>query len=82
MDIIRLKKKREKKRPMIDRQTAFVEFKRDHGKDLEGLIIQNRNDLRDKKHLIKSSTDSCNDTKKEMDKFKDLLDQKADEKKQ
>ncbi len=35
LDIIRLKKKREKKRPLIDRQTAFVEFKRDHGKELE-----------------------------------------------
>jgi hypothetical protein len=54
LEIIRLKKKRDKKRKAVDKQTAFIEFKIiPEGKQYEDLIINNRNELKDKKMKIK-----------------------------
>ena len=39
MEIIKLKKQQEKKRPPIDHQTAFLEFKQIDGKEIEDKII-------------------------------------------
>jgi len=42
LEIIRLKKQQEKKRPMVDKQTAFIEFKGGEGKEIELRIIADR----------------------------------------
>ena len=51
LEIIRLRKQRDKKRKPIDRQTAFIEFKleADGGKIIEDQIISNRMELKDRK---------------------------------
>lgn len=83
MEIIRLKKQREKKRRLIDRQSAFIEFKQlPEGKSFEDAILNNRNQLKEKKLRVKILTENCNGTKKEIDMVKQLLDKKAEEKKQ
>lgn len=82
MEIIRLKKQRNKKRKAIDRQTAFVEFKAlPEGKQFEDSIINSRQELKDKKSRVKVLTDVCNQTKREIDLIKASLDEKAEEKK-
>lgn len=47
LEIIRLKKQREKKRTPIDKQSAFLEFKSTpEGNAIEDQIINNREDLK------------------------------------
>jgi hypothetical protein len=71
MEIIRLKKQRDKKRKPVDRQSAFVEFKGlPEGKQYETSIINSRTELKDMKGKVKELTDVCNQTKKEIDVIK------------
>ncbi len=58
-----------------------MEFKKEKGQDIEDKIVENRTDLRKKKVLIKELTEACNGDKGEMDNVKELLDQKAEDKK-
>ena len=69
----------------MDRQTAFLEFKalpeeQQGGKVFEEQIITNRNDLKDRKLLVRQFTDGCNLAKRELDQIKSKLDAKAEEK--
>jgi len=83
MEIIRLKKQREKKRKPIDRQTAFLEFKAtEEGKQLEDQIIGSRQDLKEKKEKVKDMTTRCNQCKKELDVYMKKLEAKAEEKRE
>lgn len=82
LEIMRLKKQREKKRKPIDRQSAFLEFKSaGEGKAIEDQVLSNRNELKDKKVRVKELSEKCNTFKREMDQIKAKLDEKAEEKK-
>mmetsp|Transcript_7286 Transcript_7286/g.5566 ORF Transcript_7286/g.5566 Transcript_7286/m.5566 type:complete len:87 (+) Transcript_7286:412-672(+) len=83
MEIIRLKRQREKKRKAIDRQAAFVEFKQTpEGKEIEEGVVSSRVDLKDRKERIKELTAKCNACKKELDVYLRKLDGKAAEKRE
>ncbi len=83
MEIIRLKKQRNKKRKLIDRQSAFIEYKAlPEGKQFEDQIISSRQELKDKKQVVKQLTDTCNLNKRDLDNIKQKLDAKAEEKKE
>jgi len=71
-----------KKRPPVDKQIAFIEYKEEgEGKHLENSIVQCRADLKQKRALIKALTEQINETKKQMDMVKVKLDHKNEEKK-
>lgn len=71
-----------KKRKPVDKQLAFIEYKQEgDGRNLERAIVENRNDIKDKRVTIKNLTQIINTTKVEMDKVKSRLDYKQDEKK-
>ena len=54
MEIIRLRKQRDRKRRPVERQAAFIEFKGlPEGKGIEDLIVNNRQELKDKKGNVK-----------------------------
>jgi len=59
-----------KKRAPIDKQAAFVEYKTqsEDGKSLEGAILQYREEVKEKKNLVKTLTVQINATKQEMDR--------------
>lgn len=83
MEIIRLKKQRNKKRAPIDRQSAFIEYKAlPEGKQFEDQIIHCRQELKEKKLVVKALTDTCNVNKRDLDVIKQKLDAKAEEKKE
>jgi hypothetical protein len=66
----------------MTKQQAFIEYKEEgDGRTLERSIIDYRNEMKDKKQSIKIFTQVINTTKTEMDKVKDRLDSKAEEKK-
>ena len=54
----------------IDKQTAFVEYKTltEEGKALETAIVQYRDEIKDKKALVKTLTATINATKQELDR--------------
>lgn len=71
-----------KKRRGVDKQQAFIEYKQEgDGRNLEKAIIESRNDTKNKRNTIKTLTQIINSTKLEMDKVKERLDYKQDEKK-
>ncbi len=69
------------KRALIDKQ--FLEYKSEaeDGRKLEQGIIGYRKDMKEKRQLIKNLTAMINGTKAEMDKIRERLDQKQEEKK-
>ena len=68
-------KKKVKKRAALDKQAAFVEFKKEEdGKNLEESIRENRSELKTVKTKLKELTEKCNSTKKSIDKVKFELD--------
>lgn len=71
-----------KKRTAIDKQTAFVEYKTqtEEGKGLEEAIVQYREEVKNKKNMVKTLTIQINATKQEMDRVQERLGQKQDEK--
>lgn len=82
LEVLKLKKQREAKRKPIDKQQAFLEFKQmAEGRTYEDQILSNRQDLKDKKLLVKQLTEVCNTTKRDIDTVKAKLDEKAEEKK-
>ena len=76
-------KKKVKKRPALDKQIAFTEFKKEEdGKVIEQSIRENRHELKAVKAQLKELTDKCNATKKNIDGVKTELDKKQDERRQ
>ena len=70
-------KKRAKLRPHIGKQAAFAEFKAEpRGKAAEESIRDNRTELNRLKGNIRSLTDKCNASKKDIDVVKVDLDRK------
>ena len=73
--------KHQKRKP-IDKQQAFIEYKDiGDGKQLERAVIDYRSEMKDKKMHIKVVTATLNQTKLEMDRVKQRLDVKGEEKK-
>ena len=75
------RKKRAKTIEVPDRQTAFLEYKHEEGSRIEEGIIGNRTDLKDKKIQLKTLTQVINTSKKEIDKLKDMLQIKREQRK-
>lgn len=81
-DAIRSKNK-SKKRKYVDKQSAYMEYKRDgEGQSLEESIKENRNELNSMKGTLKELTESCNSSMKDINIVKAELDRKQDERKQ
>lgn len=73
-------KKKTKKRPAMEKQSAFLEFKKEEeSKLLEESIRDNRVELNTVKSQLKELTEKCNITKKTIDVVKGELDKKQDE---
>ncbi len=62
-----------KKRPFLDKQQAFLEYKTGPGKSLEQAIIQYREEVKEGKHQVKILTATINATKQEMDRVQGRL---------
>lgn len=70
------------KRPAIDKQVAFSEFKQtEDGQTLEQRIFEFRQMIKSHKDLIKDSTAEINNTKARIDQLKAKLDRKEQERK-
>lgn len=67
------------KRPAINKQIAYLEFKENQGKAIEDSILQNRNEMKEKRNKIKDMTNKINMCKKKIDSIKVHLDKKEDE---
>lgn len=62
-------KKEERKRPAIDKQAAFLEFKQSPtGRDLENEVQRSRDEVRTRKQEVATLTTAINTAKKEMDR--------------
>lgn len=73
----------QKKRKYVDKQSAYMEYKRDgEGQSLEESIKENRNELNSMKGTLKELTESCNSSMKDINIVKAELDRKQDERKQ
>ena len=82
VDAIRSKNK-SKKRKYVDKQSAYMEYKRDgEGQSLEESIKENRNELNSMKGTLKELTEQCNSSMKDINMVKAELDRKQDERKQ
>ena len=65
------------KREGVDKQTAFLEYKKSHeGVSLETSINDNRAELKGLKTNVKDMTEKCNEYKKNIDAVKFELDKK------
>lgn len=78
-----VKSSKKKKREPMDRQKvrltiiqAFIEYKETDGKQLESAIRSDMHDLKEKKNQAKILTESCNKSRKEMERIKERLDEK------
>jgi hypothetical protein len=73
-------KKKVKKRPAMEKQIAFTEFKKEEdSRLLEQSIRENRHELKAVKSSMKELTEKCNVTKKNIDSVKSELDKKQDD---
>ena len=71
------------KRQGVDKQAAFLEYKKsDEGALLETSIKDNRSELKGLKTNVKEMTDKCNEYKKNIDAVKFELDKKQDERRE
>lgn len=70
------------RRPAIDKQTAFVEFKQNSGKPIESAILQFREDTKSKRVQTKDLTEKINMGKRMIDNLKAQLDKKEEERRQ
>jgi len=77
----RSKASERKKRPPTDKQTAYLEFKDNAGKNIEEGILMNRNDIKRKRVETKNITQKINFAKQEIDKLKNKLEKKEEERK-
>lgn len=82
VDAMRSKNK-SKKRKYVDKQSAYMEYKKDgDGLSLEESIKENRQELNSMKGTLKELTESCNSSMKDINMVKAELDRKQDERKQ
>lgn len=64
-------------RKFVDKQTAYLEFKRDgDGLQLEESIKDNRTELKNMKNEMKKITEECNTAMKDINVVKVELDRK------
>ena len=56
-----------KKRPPVDKQTAYIEYKNSIGKSIEDSILNIRKDIKSKRNVVKDLTNKCNARKKRID---------------
>jgi len=80
----RSRKQNADKRPAIDKQAAFTEFKSlesESGAELEAKILASRNELKNARQEIRNKTEICNSIKSQIDSVKDDLDSMTDKKK-
>ena len=82
--LTRMRKKKNanaERRPAVDKQTAFREFKTTEvATTIEAEIIQCRQALKTKRIELGSKTESVNAIKREIDQVKGFLDRKNEEK--
>ncbi|MDR3582041.1 MAG: hypothetical protein P4L67_02075 [Candidatus Pacebacteria bacterium] len=76
-----IKTKKEKKVEVLDRQTAFIQYKKVDGKATEEGILSNRKDLKEKTTKMKALEHEINNRKKEIDRLKEQLDKKREQQK-
>ena len=69
------------KRPRIDKQTAYLEFKSTEGKQIEDNILVSREEIKEKRVKTKFITQKINTLKKQIDTLKEKLDKKEEERK-
>ena len=75
------KNKTSERRQPIEKQQAFAEFKvTDEAKEIEGQIIEARQNLRQKRIDLKGQTEALNSIKHEIDQVKGFLDEKTEQK--
>lgn len=67
------------KRPAMDKQQAYLEYKQGPGAVIEQNIVQCRNDMKTKRTNIKDMTTKINTCKSEIDRVKQKLDKKEEE---
>ena len=80
----RSRKQNADKRPAIDKQAAFKEFKSletESGADLEAKILASRNELKNARQEIRNKTEICNNIKSQIDFVKGELDTMTEKKK-
>lgn len=65
----------------MDKQTAFLEFKGEKGKPIEQSILQNREEIKQKRVVTKELTQKINAIKGEIDKLQGKLEKKEEERK-
>ena len=63
-----------RKQPLIDKNQAFMEFKNGDGREIEGNLEQNKEDLRDRKYRLKNATSEVNRIKRIIDECKETVD--------
>eukprot|EP01022_Parablepharisma_sp_SALTPOND_P024934 TRINITY_DN562_c0_g1_i1.p25 TRINITY_DN562_c0_g1~~TRINITY_DN562_c0_g1_i1.p25 ORF type:complete len:235 (+),score=57.25 TRINITY_DN562_c0_g1_i1:25798-26502(+) len=73
-----IKSKKERKMEVLDRQTAFLQYKKSEGKPAEEGILSNRKDLKEKTSKMKMLEREINNRKREIDRLKEQLDKKRE----
>lgn len=71
----------QKKRPYVDKQIAYIEFKQQDGKKIEDSIILSRADMKSKRLQTKDVTQTINYLKGCIDKLQIRLQKKEEERK-
>jgi hypothetical protein len=66
-------------RPPMEKQEAYLEFKNDLGKPIEASILQNREDIKEKRVITKDLTVNINLVKGKIDKLSAKLEKKEEE---
>ena len=65
-----------KKRPVIGKQEAYIEFKAGEGKKIEDSVVMSRDDMKKKREQVKVITQKINGTKLNIDSLKVKPDKK------
>jgi len=65
----------------LDKQEAYLEFKQDLGKPIENSILQNRDDVKQKRTVTKDLTLKINSIKGKIDLLNNKLEKKEEERK-
>ena len=65
----------------MDKQEAYLEFKQDIGKPIENSILQNRDDVKQKRTVTKDLTLKINSIKGKIDLLNNKLEKKEEERK-
>lgn len=76
-----MKEEVKQKRPAIDKQSAYLEFKSGDGSTIEQGILLARKDMKEKRTQTKDLTQKINRVKNLIDKLKEKLDKKEEERK-